>query len=120
MNRFYVGDACYVVEGDEWDSLMEQVFGDGDEADYSKAPFFMATTAWGDGCFPLFEGDTEIGALCVDSGTLSAIPLSSLPKVDEDRMDRLGHIIEIESVDSSTFREVGGVFHFGEFRCHTG
>ncbi len=70
--RYYVGDLCYVVEGDDWDRLLDITnFGDG-EFKIDGVRFAIYGTMYGDGTYIDEQGrDYD-----VDSGTIGCIPIS--------------------------------------------
>jgi len=88
----WVGDPCYVVPDEYWDSLCNNWSAydkkHRDDADYKHhyvaevqdesagLCFHLWSTAYGDGCYPLSINGDKVADLGVDAGTLSVIPMS--------------------------------------------
>lgn len=79
--KLWIGDPCYVVPDASWDDVCTQMFS-GRFKDCSEylfrsygVEFFVAGTAYGDGCYPVYQNGIRIGSCGVDAGLLSAIPV---------------------------------------------
>jgi hypothetical protein len=120
---YYVGDLCYVLNRDEWDTVClydidpedPEGFLDPDGYDLFKPgsgrPFFILRTACGDGCYEGSDGKSY----CVDSGTMGIIAvddISEKEKLKEAVEKGLGHLHE---TDEEVFlSDYDGTLVFGE------
>lgn len=84
--RYFIGDPCYVIRDKNWDEVCKF---DEDGGIYRclRLPFFMASTAFGDGTYYDQSGH-EYG---VDSGCLGAVPMEM---VDEEGDLCLGRVVD--------------------------
>ena len=114
---YYVGDLCYVVSDDEWDTVCAEMskfeeydpddedsvqecegYLDTDNYDYrnpdAAKPFWIFSTAYGDGCY--LDGDGN--AYSVDSGTIGMIDVRYLDskKLQSVVERELGHLHTFE------------------------
>lgn len=126
-HTYYVGDLCYVLNHDQWDTVCFHDFGlcpiddeydqqgflepenlTFDEESYPAAkPFYIFRTAFGDGCYAGSDGK----AYCVDSGTIGCIRTDYAdPEKLADAVARgLGHLHEFaEDLDSCYSSYCGG------------
>lgn len=134
-DKFWIGDPCYVVPGDHWDSLCENWQAhdkanpdDGyhyiaEVAEESTGLCFYAwNTAYGDGTYRLFVQDKQVAGLCVDAGCLSAIPMRLLDHWREQGVigeyEDLGHVVDAEHLNGEIVTE-GGDFFWGDVRLPT-
>jgi hypothetical protein len=117
--RYYVGDLCYVLTRDEWDTVCNTMDFNTDQNAYSEddgydcegcldpelfdwdnlgaeRPYFIFNTAYGDGRY----NDRDGNPYSVDSGTIGAIRVDYI--LDKELLERavsngLGHIHEFDS-----------------------
>jgi hypothetical protein len=120
----YFGDPCYVVPGwdddvDLWEQLCNKMFAKttktnwatGEEittheegfdarnnirvVDVDGEKFYMWSTSYGDGCFPITLNDKVLDRLGVDAGCLSIVPMNLINKWGKERdAQRLGYIYD--------------------------
>ena len=112
---FFVGDLCYVLNNDEWDTvcLFDGFYPNGDPDDFDpegyldldnvnledpKAgrPFYILKTNCGDGVYRGSDGKDY----SVDSGTIGCIRVSDIvetEKLKETLEKGLGHLHEFDS-----------------------
>ncbi len=99
--EYYIGDLCYVLTESEWGELLQQCIDRDTNQCYdgefivSDIRIFMASTAYGDGCFE----DNLHRKYGVDSGSIGFCPTSmiSKEKLEEIKESNLGQIENIES-----------------------
>jgi hypothetical protein len=110
---YFVGDICYVLNSNEWDTVccLDSFYrGLGDdfdpqgfldienaslEDDFAGRPFYLLKTACGDG---IYEG-SDGKSYCVDSGTIGAIAVDDIIEKEKlaNAVERgLGHLHEFE------------------------
>ena len=106
--KYYIGDPCYVIEGEKWDKFLIPYWGlnQGGVFDFDSIPVCAFATQWGDGCFPASDGSI----LGVDAGIIGAIPLELCKSGDPTR----GTEVEFDS-SFSCHREPNGKLWFGDF-----
>ena len=72
---YYVGDLCYVLQGSDWDDVIDLMFPDSRSGHYGEhtlmdgRKFAILRTAYGDGEYP----DDRGNSYPVDSGTIGCI-----------------------------------------------
>ena len=125
---FYVGDLCYVLTRDEWDTVCLYDFDPDDNegflepekfswTDYQAArPFEMMRTACGDGCYEGSDGKSY----CVDSGSIGRIAvdcISDKAKLAETLEKGLGHLHEFDEEDGCGDED--GLLWFGSLDIQT-
>lgn len=105
--KYYIGDPCYVIRDADWD----KVCGCLDDGIYDclEFPFFMASTAYGDGGYMGSDGN-EYG---VDSGCLGAVPLALIKKPLDANM------VVKEFPEGLEIEYDGTVFKFGNVEINT-
>lgn len=109
--KYYIGDPCYVIRGANWQKVCDEL----EDGIYTNLnhPFFMASTAYGDGSYMDQEGN-EYG---VDSGQLGAVPIA-LIETSVAQAESLGIIRDFPDgliIGYGT----GATFEFGEIVIHT-
>lgn len=115
--KVWIGDPCYVIDNDSWADLCEydqiscRDSRDGVVVTTDKGKFFMCSTAYGDGAYPVTQGGKHIGNVGVDSGTLSIIPIEMLEYTSPH-----GMIVEA----SGPAEADGGDFECGDIEVATG
>ena len=121
--KYYVGDPCYAVKNENWDTLINTTgcFGLDDRFEtpydnwddgvfiYNDQKCFASGTAYGDGEFY----DEERNVYGVDAGLIGIIPVEAC---DGDSMDG-GNILEFMT-DFKVY-EKDGSFHFGSTIINT-
>lgn len=118
--KYYVGDACYVIDDAKWMDFLETGFWPAEKKgevvfEYEGHKCFAHHTAYGDGVFT----DTKTGArLPVDAGMLSAIPLALVAKRSLEDVAKLGIIVEFEKETEVSYND--GTFYIGGHTIHTG
>jgi hypothetical protein len=135
----WVGDPCYVVPDQYWDALCNNWAAydkkHRDDADYKPhyvaevqvedagQCFHLWSTAYGDGCYPLFVNDNKVADLGVDAGTLSVIPMSLIEHWQKQGLLgeylSCGHVVKAEHLRGELICE-GGDFFWGDLRLPTG
>ena len=82
--------------------------------------FYMWSTSYGDGSFPLVHRDNKIAELGVDAGCLSIVPMSLVKKWNKvSSAEQLGHIVTDFKSDMTLRIEDGDMF-WSEYSLHTG
>lgn len=129
----WFGDPCYVVPDDLWDRWCDLYISyDKQHPDLPRCyvaectsehhTFYTWSTAYGDGCYPLFVDDTQVARLGVDAGTLSAIPMGLIRRWHAGvpaNLDHLGHVIRDVHVGGLMQMDQGDLT-WGEVRLPTG
>jgi hypothetical protein len=120
----YIGDPCYVIKDRAtWADLCDKMWDgkidrtrDGAVVTTDKGKFFICSTAYGDGCYPVNEGDSMVSEVGVDAGLLSIIPLELLDEVEAgDNLYSLGYKTEVNGVVTAE----GGNFDIGNLSVIT-
>ncbi len=113
---YYVGDVCYVVQDKDWDGLLEksnyfncQSTGEWN-GEYNGHPMFVASTAYGDGCYQDNQGRDYL----VDAGLIGIMPVEAITTNPEGRG---GQIIKFEEEFDVKWDE--GEFTFGDVIIET-
>src|ERR1035438_2412790 len=129
----WVGDPCYVLE--PWEEFCN-ITSYTREANYMQLqreydtaherirevsspklwPMIYWSTAYGDGCYPLYRDGREIGSCGVDAGMLSVIPLEALAGVERNKLETLGYIVDAPTGD---LHISGGDMTWGELEMYT-
>ena len=123
--KYYIGDPCYVINGEDWEQLgaetgwfgceegtLENGYVDG-IFKFKGATCFTHGTAYGDGTY--YGGNHEFS---VDAGLLSIIPYSAITGEEELReAEHLGAVIEFH--DNFYVWYEDGKFYFGHIRINT-
>lgn len=113
--KYWVGDPCYIYPDKQWQELCRNILNE-DQIVYEG--FFIGSTAYGDGGYPIFCKNVQMGRLGVDAGLLSVIPLSIAQKWPEwKKRKHLG--VEITVTADSVIEYSNGNFEFGDFRVIT-
>ena len=138
----WVGDPCYVVPGEYWGPLCDnwQSFEKkhDDNPDNTPLPrsyiaevqdeevgqcFHLWSTAYGDGCYPLFVNGNKVADLGVDAGTLSVIPMSLIEHWNKQGLigdyQSMGHVVEAEHLQGELCCDEGD-FTWGALSLPTG
>ncbi len=133
--RYIVIDPCYIYPDEEWSELCDKMFRldlsgpypveidltrKGSLWEYNGTKFFIASTCWGDGCYPLLHNGKEItcadgDSLGVDAGLLSLIPIElaqQWPEFEENKDN--GIIIDVPNPFDITVS--GDAKRFGDWR----
>ena len=143
-NKYWVGDPCYVYPKKEWSKFCNTIpydnhgnFDNFFTTTYNDIPFFVTSTAYGDGCYKLTKnGSPVVGELGVDAGLLSIIPEELIQLWGkEEEAGNLGIWVTIDDEDCEvTVVERGwvtidedcevtvverGVFSFGSYEVDT-
>ena len=116
--KYFIGDICYALEDDTY----SQIWGDKfqyEDGCYEDFGFAVAGTMYGDGCY----NGTDGVSYGVDAGVLGITNISKQQRYDDDKLNRLGKIVDVkESI--SMERLENGEFIFivdGEqFSIYTG
>ena len=136
---FWFGDPCYVVPGQFWESFCDawQAYDKRHEKDEdfkhhyvaethdeeTGVGFYSWSTAYGDGTYKLFVNNSAVADLCVDAGTLSAIPMKLIKHWKQQGLigeyEDLGHVVAAEHLDGAIGCE-GGDFYWGKVDLPTG
>ena len=82
--------------------------------------FYMWSTNYGDGSYPLLDRDKKIADLGVDAGCLSLVPMSLIEKWNKvSSAEQLGHIVtDFKSGYCLNIEE--GDMYWGGYSLHTG
>ena len=81
--------------------------------------FYMWSTSYGDGTYPLLHKGTKVAELGVDAGCLSMVPWSLIKSWGKEAdAERLGHVVTDFS-DAYLQVEDGDMF-WGDYSLHTG
>ena len=135
----WVGDPCYVVPEQYWDSLCANWSAydkkHQDDEDYKHhyvaevqdedagLCFHLWSTAYGDGCYPLHINDNKVAELGVDAGTLSVIPMSLIEHWQKRGLIgeylEMGHVVKAEHLSGKMQCEEGDFF-WGDLYLPTG
>lgn len=130
----WIGDPCYVIPGDQWDVWCDSNFAHERanpdlprcyiaECEHYGYKFYTWSTAYGDGCYPLFVNDNIVANLGVDAGTLSAIPMSLIKHWHQTGeigdYEDMGHVIDSKHVGGEMTMDQGDLF-WGDVRLPTG
>ena len=125
---YYVGDLCYVLTRDEWDTVCcydfdpedPEGFLDPEKFDFNDwdaaRPFEMMRTACGDGCYEGSDGKSY----SVDSGSIGRIAvdcISDKALLAETLEKGLGHLHEFD--EESGCGDEGGLLWFGDLDIQT-
>ena len=98
---FWVGDPCYVFPDERWNEFCELLFKTEGPTfmEEDGETFFVDTTAYGDGRYPIENNLIRIGSCGVDAGLLSLIPVSLIKKWgDMNEAARLGVFTNVSGV----------------------
>lgn len=128
--RYWVGDTCYLYPKGRWSAFCDYLFNsfniqkEGELVDFAGNPFFLCSTAYGDGSYDLVKKGVTVGALLVDAGILSIIPLETVAGWGSVIMELVpngkfegGMIIELEKECEVEWG--GGNFSFGDYSVVT-
>lgn len=135
----WVGDPCYVVPEQHWDVLCTNWSAYDKQHQYdtdykhhyvalaqdeeSGSCFHLWSTAYGDGCYPLFVNDNQVAKLGVDAGVLSVIPMSLIEHWQKQGLcgDYLecGHVVAAEHLRGQMWCDAGDFF-WGDLSLPTG
>jgi hypothetical protein len=102
--KYYIGDLCYVLGDGHYDRIFGKIGGFSDglyQKRDSEEFFFVAATAWGDGCYIGSDGNQ----FAVDAGIIGITPISCCHKDDGG-----GHFYTFKKPVTCIFRR--GVFTF--------
>lgn len=82
--------------------------------------FYMWSTSYGDGCYPLVkDGDGVISKLGVDAGCLSVVPMSLIKKWNKEEDAReLGYVTD--DFRKARLEVENGDMFWGDYSLHTG
>jgi len=136
---YWVGDPCYVVPDQYWDSLCANWAAYDKKHQYdtdykhhyvaevqdeeSGLCFHLWSTAYGDGCYPLFVNDDKVASLGVDAGTLSVIPMTLIKHWVEQGLIgsylECGHVVDAKHLRGDMICEEGDFF-WGDLSLPTG
>lgn len=118
---YYVGDPCYVYPNSEWGDFCDVMIVDNNTLDgffeYEGVPFFVGSTRYGDGSYPLIAGRATINTLAVDSGTLSIIPLELIEKWRAKIEHGLSGVVSLNENTGVSHEQ--GDFEFGHYAIVT-
>ena len=85
--------------------------------------FHLWSTAYGDGCYPLFVNDDKVASLGVDAGTLSVIPMTLIKHWVEQGLIgsylECGHVVDAKHLRGDMICEEGDFF-WGDLSLPTG
>lgn len=108
---YYVGDLCYVLSDEDYDSLVDISNVNCQwEGRLKGYPFFIGRTKYGDGVYV----DNDNDEYFVDSGTIGIVPEEM---IDSNNRADLGQIIEFSSEFEVSYDD--GVFQFGDLLINT-
>jgi len=121
MKKVYIGDPCYVISADNWQSFCDMIDDGGNMGvifDFMGNSVYVMQTKWGDGVYELFDSRYSlVGELCVDSGLLCVMCVEGVQNVSgiED-----GCVVEVDefSVDS-VYNDDDKTFYVGEYFVKT-
>lgn len=125
--EYYVGDPCFAILNEEYDALLEVVGkaekeGTGMHCNklmtYKGAPLFAASTAYGDGEYPLRENPTGdlVWRLPVESGMIACISKEAMDLLDGDP----DHMVRMFFDEDFEVGCEWGIFQFGDCQVNTG
>jgi len=112
--KYYLGDPCYVIEGEKWDEFLGpywDVGGHGGIFDFDGLPVCAFQTQWGDGCYEASTG----ARLGVDAGIIGVVPAALMTTGDFS----LGDEVEFDEPFECS-RDSNGMLHFGRVSVMTG
>ena len=117
--RYFVGDPCYVIANDKWDTFLESgPFAGIDMIEFEGGFAGVADTMYGDGEYHI-EGGYPPGPLPVDAGLLGAVSENLIAqKYDVEELAELGIMVDFPS-PFRVYRE-GSVVVIGHLRIETG
>ena len=85
VGDYIVVDPCYIFADDPfWSAFVDYSFPVDEPArdevmvEVDGKPFYIFSTAYGDGCFPVYEDGVPKGDASVDAGVLSIVPVEIL------------------------------------------
>ena len=122
---YYLGDPCYMFgDSKQWeefyDALEAQDEDHGNQILHCKGlECFAHSTCYGDGGYPLLQGDEEFGTLDVDAGCLSCIPAELLDHITVSPGFERNYVINQFCQDFEVGYE-SGIFEFGDLTVPTG
>jgi len=103
--KYVIIDPCYVYPDKEWHEFCHLIDnGDSWVVTYNGTPFFVWSTAYGDGSYPVYtNAGSKVGSCSVDAGLLSVIPYDLF---QSKRAAALGVVVDVTrdcvaSVDDS-------------------
>ena len=96
--KYYVGDLCYVMTDDEWRQVCSRIiqgekFVDGEFELDDGRKFAIYSTAWGDGVYNDYYGNSY----SVDAGSIGCILLDDIRAVKYDNISDLGTIHKFDT-----------------------
>lgn len=137
---YYVGDLCYVLNTDEWQTvcLHDEFYPAADPDDFDPQgyldydnvsledenagrPFYILKTAFGDGCYLGSDGKSY----AVDSGTIGCIAVEDIvetEKLREALEKGLGHLHEFEDFSYGSVgydADDNSILYFGDVDIQT-
>lgn len=77
--KYYIGDVCYVLDEEHYNTWDRQGFNNGLVKIEDVGSFAVAKTAWGDGCYT----GTDKVQYGVDAGNIGLVPLHMCAKGEE-------------------------------------
>ena len=81
--------------------------------------FYMWSTNYGDGCYPLLHKGTKVAELGVDAGCLSVVPWSLIKLWGKEASaDQLGHVVT--DFNNAYLKVEDGDMFWGDYSLHTG
>ena len=117
---YYIGDLCYVIEGDAWIEAVNLMYPDKvtDVGIYGKhtlsdgRKFAIYSTKYGDGCYD---------GLGVDSGSIGCIKESDIEQPIRESLNwmHLGRVVKFNE-DFNTSGDDNGTIRFGDIKIRTG
>lgn len=114
---YYIGDLCYVMNDDKWQSLVNEIYKDGDEGRQGEITMPFGTvviydTYYGDGEYE----DQYFNKYSVDSGSIGLISVDLIDK-ESDTINDLGMIVTFDHDFTCMVNE--GVLKFGKVLIDT-
>lgn len=117
--RYYIGDLCYVIDGERWSEVCDLMFRDFVRGEYGEFTLKCGRriaiygTKYGDGTYLSNQGTDH----CVDSGTIGCILDSETTRHEYENIDELGSFVEFSEPFETS--EEDGVIKFGEVEIDT-
>ena len=116
--KYFIGDPCYVIGGDEWHEFLEVYWPD--RLEFSTSPIFrykgnlvvVFSTKYGDGVYPGSDGN----AYSVDAGLIGMVPYAL---VAEENNEDLGSVVVFDEPVECKFYD-SGTLVFGDVTIETG
>lgn len=124
LGKYYIGDPCYIVKDESWDSFCDLLYGEEDHGNLvlnkiklQDAEILVGNTYYGDGVYYSSYPNLKI---LVDSGLIGLIKISEMETsiIDSEKLkNHEKNIVEFHHSFECSLNE--GVFNFGEYSIDT-